>query len=500
VLNFLAEVGANKIIWDFPVPGANDIDWISVLPFIAIVGTGILALIIEMLKIKGGKRLVVATALLGLVVTGITIFMQIGGVYQESFGGMLTNDRLGLVLQLLLVVSCFLCVLFSEEYLREKKIAYGEFYPLVLWSTCGAMLMVSTRSLLVIFLGLEILSISLYVLAGMSRREHKSEESALKYFLLGAFASAFLLFGIAFIYGATGSLSIDSLFLTRQLHQPAQLALSLIGLGFMLIGLGFKSAFVPFHQWTPDVYQGAPTNVTAFMAAGSKIAALGVLCRILGCAPSFSQYLLPILFWIAILTMIIGNLAAVVQKDVKRILGFSSIAQAGYILVAVIAQVKNGNNGSYGTMVFYLLAYSLMTIGAFAVISLVAKDGKEDTRLADLNGLWKRSPFAAGSLIVFMASLIGIPFTAGFAGKLMIFRDALATGLTPLAIVLAVCSIISVAYYLQIGIAVFVADEDAEREQAKSTAGVLSVCALSALGVLGLFVFAGPFVAWINGH
>src|SRR5437588_343844 len=247
---------------------------------------------------------------------------------------MMVNDRFGNVMQLLLVISCGLCIAFSENYLREKRIAFGEFYPLVLWSTSGAMLMATSRNLLVIFLGLEVLSIALYVMAGMSRSEEKSEESALKYFLLDA---------------------------------------------------------------------------------------SGVM----------ADYWLPGMTVIAVLTMTVGNLIALMQKDVKRILGYSSIAHAGYILVAVLAHAKSvSNQGSvgligFGTTAYYLLAYAVMTIGAFAVISLSAKDGRERTTLDDLHGLYKRDPFAAGALVVFMASLIGVPPTAGFIGKLFIFSDAL---------------------------------------------------------------------------
>src|SRR5437588_3183219 len=344
---------------------------------------------------------------------------------------MMVNDRFGNVMQLLLVISCGLCIAFSENYLREKRIAFGEFYPLVLWSTSGAMLMATSRNLLVIFLGLEVLSIALYVMAGMSRSEEKSEESALKYFLLGAFASGFLLYGIAFLYGASGSLRIDDIAATWASADPFARTLLVFGISLILVGLSFKSAFVPFHQWTPDVYQGAPTNVTAFMAAGSKVAAIAALYRVLDASGVMADYWLPGMTVIAVLTMTVGNLIALMQKDVKRILGYSSIAHAGYILVAVLAHAKSvSNQGSvgligFGTTAYYLLAYAVMTIGAFAVISLSAKDGRERTTLDDLHGLYKRDPFAAGALVVFMASLIGVPPTAGFIGKLFIFSDAL---------------------------------------------------------------------------
>src|SRR5205085_2348323 len=279
------------------------------------------------------------------------------------------------------------CILFSEGYLREKRIAFAEFYPLVLWSTSGAMLMATSRNLLVIFLGLEVLSIALYVMAGMSRSEEKSEESALKYFLLGAFASGFLLYGIAFLYGASGSLRIDDIAASWASAEPFARTLLVFGISLILVGLCFKSAFVPFHQWTPDVYQGAPTNVTAFMAAGSKIAAIAALFRVLESSGTMINYWLPGLAVVAVFTMTVGNLVALMQKDVKRILGYSSIAHAGYILVAILAHARSVENPSlngdigFSTTAYYLLSYSVITIGAFAVISLVARKGREHTTL-----------------------------------------------------------------------------------------------------------------------
>jgi NADH-quinone oxidoreductase subunit N len=361
--------------------------------------------------------------------------------------------------------------------------------------------MVGTRNLLMVFLGLEILSISLYVLAGMSRKENKSEESALKYFLLGSFASGFLLYGIAFTYGATGSLHLDQVALAWRTGDPQTQTLLLFGLGLMLVGLSFKSSFVPFHMWTPDVYQGAPTNVTAFMAAGAKIGAIGALWRVADSSSSLQEFWLPAMFWIAILTMVVGNLVALVQKDVKRVLGYSSIAHAGYILVAILAHVKAPELVGFDTIVYYLLSYSLMTIGAFAVVTLAARSGKEGTRFDDVRGLWHRAPFAAGALIVFMCSLIGIPPTAGFAGKLMIFQDAIRSELVPLAIVLAFSSIISVYYYLGIGRAMFVVDEDGESvRDIKMNMGLASACVICMVGIFGAFLFAAPIMSFISGR
>ena len=268
----------------------------------------------------------------------------------------------------------------------------------------------------------------------------------------------------------------------------------LFGLGMVLIGLGFKSSFVPFHQWTPDVYQGAPTNVSAFMATGSKVAAFAALWRVLEGLQPLSGYWIPALFWIAILTMTVGNAVALLQKNVKRILAYSSIAHAGYVLVAVIAHFTKPEEIGITTVCYYLFSYALMTIGAFAVLSMATKGGSEDTGLSSLHGLWRRSPLAAIALAVCLFSLMGMPPTAGFVGKALIFMDALHAGLLPLALVLAANSAISIYYYWGIGVAAFVSEEE-ERPLSKIKAGTFGTAALCGVGVIA----AGLFFASISG-
>jgi NADH-quinone oxidoreductase subunit N len=479
-------------------------DWSMIAPVVLVAMTGIIALCIEMAWPKRNNNAIVAFSLIGLAVAAIALIAQFDATTYadgESFGGMVVRDRFALVMQLLLVGTAFLSILFSEGYLRDKRIPFGEFYPMLLWSTVGAMVMAASRNLLMIFLGLEVLSIALYVMAGMSRKETKSEESALKYFLLGAFASGFLLYGIAFIYGATGSVHLDTISAAWSGGDGQMRTLLLFGLGLLLIGLSFKSSFVPFHMWTPDVYQGAPTNVTAFMAAGSKIGAIAALWRVADSTIVLQEYWLPAMFWIAILTMTIGNLVALVQKDVKRVLGYSSIAHAGYILVAILAHVRAPEKVGSDTVVYYLLSYCLMTIGAFAVITLAAKGGKEGTKFDDVRGLWHRAPLAAGALIVFMCSLIGIPGTAGFIGKFFIFQDALKADLAPLAVVLAINSIISVYYYLGIGRSMFVADEQGESVQSvRMTPGLQGACIICMVGTVGAFLLVSPVMQFLTGR
>ncbi len=475
----------------------------TLLPMVIVACIGLLALVAEMIRPKADNGGIVAISLAGLIVAGGTLVYQLAsGVDSlETAAEMVTRDTFGVFMQLIIVVSTFLTILFSEDYLREKRIPFGEFYPILLWSATGAMIMSASQNLLVIFLGLEILSISLYVMAGMSRQEEKSEESALKYFLLGAFASGFLLYGIAFTYGATGSLHLSAVEATWLRGDQASHGMLLFGLGLMLVGLSFKASFAPFHQWTPDVYQGAPTNVTSFMAAGSKVGAFAALVRVLEGFGGSSSLWIPALSAVAIITMFWGNLVALLQKDVKRVLGYSSISHAGYILVAILARAKNPQATSSSTVPYYLLSYVLMTIGAFAVVSLGASRGREDTRFGELYGLWKRSPLAASALVVFVASLIGIPPTSGFFGKYFIFADALSAGLAPLAIVLAVNSVISIYYYLGIARAAFVADEEeAVIARPKMGGGLAATCVLCMAGVVGIAVFYAPVMGLLGQH
>jgi NADH-quinone oxidoreductase subunit N len=478
----------------FPVPS---IDWLVILPIVIVITTGIVALTIEILRPKRNNNLIVGTCLLGLGIAGVATVWQFGMPATDTLARMVVRDQFGLIMQLLLILSAFLAILFSEGYLREKRIPFGEFYPLVLWSTAGGMVMAATQNLLGIFVGLELLSISLYVMAGMARNELQSEESALKYFLLGAFASGFFLYGMAFFFGATGSLHLDHIGTAWEAGEHGR-PLLIFGLGLMLIGLGFKASLVPFHQWTPDVYQGAPTNVTAFMAAGSKVAAFAALWRVLEGSLPLVDLWVPVLFWLAILTMTVGNVVALVQRDVKRILGYSSVAHAGYILVALLAHFRNPAEVGIGATAYYLFAYSLMTIGAFAIVSMTARDGREGTSIENLYGLWRRSPMMGVALVIFMASLIGVPITAGFFGKLFIFMDALRADLLPLAIVLAINSVISIYYYLGIALAAFVQEEEPEaRPLGRMHGGLAASVAICAIGVMGIAIFMNPLLTWM---
>lgn len=484
--------------FQFPIP---DLDFSVLLPLIVVVLTGIIALIVEIMAPKRNNNTIVIVSLAGLVLAAISIGFGFSLPGVSTANDMVVRDPFSSGLSLVLVVVSAVTIAFSEGYLRDKRIAHGEFYPLLLWSTAGALMMVSTQNLLVMFLGLEVLSVSLYVLAGLSRAEEKSEESALKYFLLGAFASGFFLYGVAFLYGSTGSLDLNDVSTALYRRHDSSSSLLLIGFGLILIGLAFKASLVPFHLWTPDVYQGAPTNVTAFMASASKVAAIGALYRLVEAYSSVPQFWLPILTTIAILTMCYGNFVALRQKDVKRMLGYSSIANAGYILVAIIAHGIQPSAISGSTVIFYLLSYCLMTIGSFAIVTLGTKDGREGTRFEDLHGLAKREPLATFTLVFLTASLIGFPGTSGFFGKLLIIRDGWNSDLRLLVFVLAINSVVSVYYYLGMLRAAYVTgDENAERNLSPLNPGVAAACIVCAVGVVGAGLFAGPVLSAIGSR
>lgn len=483
-------------IFDF---SPSSIDWMMLLPYLFVSGAGVLALILRMIAPKGKNQAIITTSIIGLILAAITLIIQFVEPKSETFGHMLFRDSIGSMLQLMLVGVCFLTILFSENYLKEKEIAWGEFYPLLLWGTTGAMMMVGTTHLLTLFLGLEVLSIALYVLTGLSRRDAKSEESALKYFLLGAFASGFLLYGIAFYYGATGGLELSLLAKALQMGDPFTQKLLLFSLGLLLVGFLFKAAYFPFHQWTPDVYQGAPTNVTAFMASGVKIAAIGVFYRILQAAFPLKEFWIPLLFWIAILTMCIGNFTALMQKDVKRVLAYSSIANAGYLLVAILSHLNSPESVGLGAMFFYLISYCLVVIGAFAILTLCVKKENESTRYEDLYGLSKRSPYAALIWVILIASLMGAPPTAGFFGKFLIINDALQSNLAALAIILVVNAVVAAYYYLNMIRAAFTAPSSAASSFSSSISfGFVTTTFLCAAGALTLSFFMSDVVRWVG--
>ena len=415
-------------------PSFTPNDLFTISPMLSVMVLGMIVLMADLALPRDRKSPLVAIALLGLLVP-VWFCKELWGQGHAAFpsngAGTIVADDFALVFQLILVVVAALSIALSEKYVQTKGINYGEYYALLLFSTSGAMLMAASRELITIFIGLEILSIALYILSGFARTEARSEEAAMKYFLLGAFSSGFFLYGIALVYGGTLTTRLDLIagLSNDALSSPYTVA----GFALLIVGLGFKAAIVPFHSWTPDVYEGAPTSVTAFMSAGAKAGAFAAFIRVASTLlplgrdnPGIYGGFADVLWLLAIVTMIIGNVMAVAQSNIKRMLAYSSIAHAGYILVGLLAQNAEGHAG----VLFYVLAYTFMNLGAFGILILLARRGDEMVTMDDLQGLAQRQPWAAGLMAIFMLSLGGIPPTIGFTGKLFLFLGIVKAGQT----------------------------------------------------------------------
>jgi NADH-quinone oxidoreductase subunit N len=459
------------------------------MPMIIVAITGMVALVAQMMRKGTDNTGIVYASVFGLA---MALACTLGGIGREwsVFNGMLVFTRLGHAAQAVTLVCALISVLISSSYLKDKKITLGEVYPLLLWATLGSMMLCVSTNLLVLFVGIEVLSISLYILAGLSRGEAKSEEAAMKYFLLGAFATGFLLYGIAFFYGATGGLDLMSFSSAYISNRGENGVLLILSFALLLIGLGFKCSLVPFHQWTPDVYSGSPTNVVAFMATVGKIGPFVALSNFLSASVSIYDKALPLLSIIAILTMTVGNIMAFGQSEIKKLFAYSSIANAGYVLVAMIANMKSSTTGAE-TVGYFIFGYVLTNLGVLAIISSTAGQGKEAHTIDDLRGMFTRSPLAAGALAIFVLSLIGIGPVTGFIGKFLIIRDAVSGDLIWLAVALVLNSIFGAYYYFGLLRAAFQpAPEGEVQNPTPLYRGTLVVCLL---GVVGGCVFF-PFV------
>lgn len=424
------------------------------------------------------------------VAQGSVGFLWYQGYHPFGVSPMVTVDYFRLASATIILLGALLTVLLSLSYVERERLWAPEYYALLLLAVAGMLFMAAGSDLVTIFLGLELMSVSVYVLAGINRRSQHSAEAALKYFLLGAFASAFLLYGIALTYGATGTTNLLLInFQVQSLALQSNVML-LLGLGLLLVGFGFKVAAVPFHMWAPDVYDGAPTPVTAFMAAGVKAAGFAALARVLltafiSVAPVWQEAL----WWLAAVTMIAGNLVALAQRNIKRMLAYSSIAHAGYLLAALAPGTVVGA----AALLFYGLAYTLMTLGAFTVLAGAGRDGERTLKVDDLAGLAERRPWVAAALTVFLLSLLGFPGTAGFMGKWYILQAIVDARQITLAVVLVAASVISAGYYLPIIMAMYMKPAPS----ADSHAGVQVVGAARwVLGVTAILLVL--FGVWPN--
>jgi len=460
------------------------------LPLLVVTATGLLVLILDPFTSPAHRGRLGILSLAGVAVAAIAL-LQRRGVSEIVFGGMLAADGFAWFFNLLFLLVAGLTLLISMPYVRRFGMDQGEYYALLLFSTLGMMIMASSLDLITIFLGLETLSISLYILAGFLRERLESNESAVKYLLLGAFASGFVLYGIALVYGATASTNLKRVAEVVASGRVTSPTLLIIGMGLLIIGFGFKVASVPFHMWMPDVYEGAPTSVTAFMIAGTKAAAFAAFLRILMTAlPSLQPDWGRILWVLAVLTMTVGNVVAIAQSNIKRMLAYSSIAHAGYILVALVAANKLGS----GSILFYLVAYSFMNLGAFAVVIALALQDRERVSIHDYAGLGLKYPFLGAAMALFMFSLAGIPPTGGFMGKFYIFSAAIQAKYIGLAIIGVLNSVISAYYYLRITVVMYMGQGEAEPAAGRLSPALGLAMLIAVLGTLQLGLFPSRFL------
>ena len=441
-----------------PQPAFIAADWWALGAVIALSAGAMILLLLEFIPARPEGNRGAIVSLLTLAAASWCVW-QVRDAKRSLFEGMFVHDGFTVFFTLLFCGITAVSVLLSWDYVKRTRINHAEYYALLLCATLGMIVMAASKDLITIFIGLELMSLALYVLVGFRRARLESNEAALKYFLLGAFSTGFLLYGIALLYGATGTTNLGTM--TAFLADTPLLGNPLLMLGslLLLVGFAFKIAAVPFHMWTPDAYEGAPTTVTAYMSVGAKAAAFAALLRVvLGALADIQVDWRPILTWLAILTMTVGNVTALLQNNLKRMLAYSSIAHAGYVLVAVVAGGRDGASAA----LFYLAVYSLMNLGAFGLLSLLGKGREERVLMADVAGLGFRQPFLGIAMAVFMLSLGGIPPMAGFMGKVYVFSVAVDAGLIPLVIVGVLNSVVSIFYYLRVTVAMYMQEPQGE--------------------------------------
>ena len=455
-----------------------------IVPEITMVCAGLILLLLDLVVRK--KEVVAFVGIVGAIVALYGTFKLYGlSEPQIAFSNMFILDGYANFFKLIFYLNVILTIGISVKYMKVEKASYGEYYALLLFSTTGMMIMASAGDLIVLYLGLELMALSTYILAGLLRGQTRSNEAALKYFFLGAFSSAFLLYGIALTYGITGTTNISDIAVSLLTLDIVDNPVTMLGIIFIIVAFGFKIALIPFHMWAPDVYEGAPTSVTAFMSVGPKAAGFAVLGRVLFDAFGVMHVQwVSILIPLAVLTMAGGSIIALAQTNIKRMLAYSSIAHAGYMLLGIIAGTSIGLTST----VNYLMIYLFMNMGAFAIVIMMRREGFQGENIEDYMGLAKDHPLASALMLVFMFSLAGIPPTAGFIGKFYVFMAAIHEGYTYLAIIAVVFSAVSAFFYLRIVVYMYMKDpkESVTLTTSPSLSIVLAVTAMMVL-ILGIF-------------
>ncbi|MCA1832695.1 MAG: NADH-quinone oxidoreductase subunit NuoN [Actinomycetota bacterium] len=432
---------------------APHIAWHGIAPELALVGGALVALLIDAVKPAVDRRFLAGLSLATIGLAAWFTF-DLRDTRAVIMQGTLAVDGVALFGRLILLITAAMTILISYHYLSRRRIHRGEYYPLLLLATSGMTLLAASNDLLLSFLAIETLSLALYVMVGFARRDEKSQEGALKYFLLGAFSSAFLLYGIALTYGATGSTQL-SVISKQAAVASVDERLMFVAVAMIAVGFAFKVAAVPFHMWSPDAYQGAPTSVTGFMAAGTKAAAFIGFFRVFLVAFGALQWdWRPVLWIVAVATMAVGSLLAIAQTDVKRMLAYSSIAHAGYVLIGLVAANRDGVSAA----LFYLLIYAVMVLGAFAAVIVSAPGGSERLSLAEWGGIGRRYPVFGGAMTLFLLALAGLPPTSGFTGKFLLFAAAIKAHENALVVAATITSVVAAFFYVRLIVLIWLQD------------------------------------------
>lgn len=458
----------------------TDINLLLIAPPLVLLITAAICLLFALTT--SSSRTVALVALAGVGLALLTTLNLLGSASSDlsSFGGRYSGDTFSLGFSLVILLGTALAMLLAYDYLERHGLDYPEYYPLILLSATGAIVLASANDMIVLLLGLEIMSLAVYVLAAWRQNARPSEEAGMKYFLLGAFASAFLIYGIALLYGATGAFRFVDISLG--LATTSQPLLALLAALLIVVGLGFKVALVPFHQWAPDVYTGAPTSVTAFMSVVVKTAAFAAFLKFASLSLPHLPMLASVLALLVALTMIIGNFGALAQQSVKRMLAYSAVAHAGYLGMALLAVGQSDANANQAIL-WYLLAYTLMNVGAFAVLTLLMDSKDEGDSLEHLAGLATVRPRLAAAMALFMLSLAGIPPLAGFAGKFLVFQAAIQGGYIWLAVLGIITSVVALVYYIRVIQVMYLRDKVHDMPRVSSSATTLAI-AIAVIGTL----------------
>jgi NADH-quinone oxidoreductase subunit N len=458
----------------------------ALLPHMTVLVTGLVILTLDLFLVARSRYLNEVVGLIGLLVAFL-FTLGTTGAPQQVFMGMAVSDYLGAFFNATFLLIGVLTILLSASYVRREEVSAGEYYALILFAITGFMFVAAAADLIMVFLAIETLSIATYILAGLLREDPRSQEAALKYFMLGALSSAFFLYGIAPIYGVLGNTNLVNV---AQALGQSDISPLLMGMALLIVGLGFKVAVVPFHMWAPDVYEGAPTAVTAFMTAGPKAAAFAAFLRVFFqgfTAPEMVQHWAPLFAFLAALTMILGNFVAMAQQSLKRMLAYSSIAHAGYAFVALVAHNALGAS----SILYYLVAYTLMSLGAFTVLMVVARREGPLYAFDDYAGLGTTHPLLAAVMALFMFALAGFPPTAGFAGKFYVFSAAVQAGYYGLALIGVLTSVVSVVYYTRVVMLMYMREPNGVHPIAHLTPTTMAVLGITAVGILYMGIFPG---------